>query len=126
MAGEVVGGLAHAQKEGFDEGLAKVAKLIIDRAIEYMPEHDPVRDPDPAVNLAERISFHWLPDGSIKIIVDTEYAAKQHEALWFEHPRGGGPKYLERALTEIIPEIPGIVAQEVEAHTKAWARRHNA
>jgi hypothetical protein len=126
MAGEVVGTLAASQEEGFEDGLEAVKDVIIEKAIEYMPAHDPIRDPDPAVNLAERVFVYYEtgPAGQkiIKIVVDTEYAAKQHEAMWFDHPRGGGPKYLERAVTETIPLVQGIIAEKVEARTKQWAR----
>ena len=39
------------------------------------------------------------------------------EDLRLKHPRGGGPKYLERALTEVAPSLEGIVASRVEART---------
>lgn len=116
----LMAGLRRAHEEGLRAGLERAAELIIERARIYMPTHDPVRDPDPLMNLAQRIGFHWRPDGSIEIVVDTPYAAKQHEATWFEHPRGGGPKYLERAVTEIADELPGLIGREVEARTKAW------
>jgi hypothetical protein len=115
--------LAQIHREALAAGLERTAELIIERARIYMPAHDPVRDPDPTANLAEMIHFRWLPDGSIEVYVEGPYAAKQHEAMWFKHPRGGGPKYLERAVTEIAEEMPGLIKAEVEARTKAWKAR---
>lgn len=105
-------------EEALDEALDEIEQRIIDRAREYMPAHDPVRDPDPLMNLRERIIVIVDAMFRRRIVVDTPYAAKQHEALWFEHPRGGGPKYLERALTETIPEMRGIVASKVRMRLK--------
>jgi hypothetical protein len=34
---------------------------------------------------------------------DTPYAVVQHENLTFNHPRGGGPKYLENAMMQANP-----------------------
>ena len=34
---------------------------------------------------------------------NTPYAVVQHENLTFDHPRGGGPKYLENAMMQANP-----------------------
>lgn len=38
------------------------------------------------------------PSGDHLIGFRAEHAAAQHEILEYEHPNGGGPKYLEQAL----------------------------
>lgn len=47
--------------------------------------------------LAERVG-HGTLRGTVK--VDQVYAHVQHEDLTYQHPRGGGPKYLEGPLHE--------------------------
>lgn len=37
------------------------------------------------------------------ISFNTPYATVQHENLTFNHPRGGGPKYLENAMMQANP-----------------------
>lgn len=44
---------------------------------------------------------------------NTEYAARQHEELDWEHPRGGEAKYLEKAATAFGDEFVAIVAQAI-------------
>lgn len=41
---------------------------------------------------------------------DTVYAWRQHEELGWQHPRGGGPKYLERPLIEHQDELLAAIA----------------
>lgn len=33
------------------------------------------------------------------------YAVRQHEEMGYNHPRGGGPKFLERSLDELSPGL---------------------
>lgn len=107
--------LIKLHEDAADDAADEIIDRIIARCREYMPAHDPVRDPDPLMNLRERIRVIRDAPHRWRIVVDTPYAAKQHEALWFDHPRGGGPKYLERAITETIPEMEGILASKVRA-----------
>ncbi len=41
---------------------------------------------------------------------DTVYAWRQHEELSWQHPRGGGPKYLEGPLIEHQDELLAAIA----------------
>jgi hypothetical protein len=47
----------------------------------------------------------------------TVYAARQHEELDWEHPRGGQAKYLEEPFKQAIPRYPAIVAAAVRSVT---------
>jgi hypothetical protein len=51
-------------------------------------------------------------DGEWDAIVEFNqvYAHRQHEEMAWVHPHGGGPKYLERALYENIPEYMELIA----------------
>ena len=48
-----------------------------------------------------------------KVEFDQAYAHRQHEDLAFKHPHGGGPKFLEAALYESIPENMTLIANSV-------------
>lgn len=96
------------------EALEDVAALVLDVAKRNVGVGDPAVDPNPAVALAASGRIERHGDGLV-IIFDTPYAAKQHEDQRLKHPRGGGPKYLERALTEIVPAMERIVASKVDA-----------
>lgn len=52
--------------------------------------------------------IHGVPDAS-------KYALVQHEDLLFNHPNGGGPKYLERPFDEMIPSLRDRIARAVAA-----------
>jgi hypothetical protein len=47
------------------------------------------------------------------VIVDQIYAHYQHERLDLHHPRGGGPKYLERPLYEDASLFMEIIAENL-------------
>lgn len=100
-----------------DDALRDAALLVAEQAKRNMPVGDPAQDPNPGVTLAESVNIEKDGRGYV-VSVDTPYAAKQHEAQSFEHPRGGGPKYLERAVTQIAPVLDGIVASKVRARTR--------
>jgi hypothetical protein len=57
-------------------------------------------------------------EGPLTIRIGTAgiaYALVQHERLDFQHPRGGGPKYLENALNEHLPTLVAKIKARVEA-----------
>lgn len=103
--------LAH---DAFEDALRDIAEQVLEKAAGNVGVGDPAVDPAPAVALAR--SGHLEQDGDgIIVIFDTPYAAAQHEDLGAKHPRGGGPKYLERAVTEIAPTMDQVIASRVEA-----------
>lgn len=54
---------------------------------------------------------------------DVPYALLQHEATWFQHPRGGQAKYLEKAVQDMEPVIADKLAvacrHEIQKHSMA-------
>jgi hypothetical protein len=103
-----------------DEALLAAAALVVEEAKRNIPVGDPEEDPDAHIRLADSsdISLKRNPFGNlVEISFNTPYAAKQHEDLRLKHPRGGGPKYLERALTTVMPQLANIVAARVDAET---------
>lgn len=54
-------------------------------------------------------------DGLLRgsVTIDQIYAHRQHEDLTLHHPRGGGPKYLQRPLFENFPRYLRMVADGV-------------
>lgn len=52
-----------------------------------------------------RILNDHIGKGKLKarVVIDQIYAKDQHESLHYKHPRGGGAKFLERALFEGAP-----------------------
>ena len=115
--------IAEQVRQAAAEGLEEAAERVRARAAEEAPKTDPVRDPDPAATLAEDGRVEMSPGGGhARAVFDGPYAAKQHEAKHFEHPRGGKAKFLEDAVKEIVPELDGIVAGKVRARVKARRR----
>lgn len=114
--------IARSVREGADEGLAKAAHTIARQTRDNLPVGDPAKDPDPAVAMKDHIEVDFDADGDVaQVSVNTAYAAKQHEDFRLKHPRGGGPKFLERALLEEMPHLEGIIAGEVRKQmTGEW------
>jgi hypothetical protein len=108
-------GLADAFHDAGEHGLRAAAEKVAEHTEENLPVGDPADDPDPAFALRDHVKVVADGDGFI-VEVEGVYAAKQHEQQQLEHPRGGGPKFLERALTQAAAgEIEVIVASEVRA-----------
>lgn len=104
-----------ALRDGAQDGLERAARLVLESAKRKIGVGDPSKDPDPAVALAESGRVEDDGHGGIIVSFNTVYAAKQHEDQHMRHPRGGGAKYLEHALTELAPTFEGIVGSQVEA-----------
>lgn len=58
------------------------------------------RAPRDTGELAESGYVEQAPDGRLVVGFRADHAAVQHERLDWEHPGGGEPKFLERALDE--------------------------
>jgi hypothetical protein len=99
---------------GAMDGLEAVAQEVLKAAQANVPVGDPAYDPDPEVSLAASGHIERHENGFV-VIFDTPYAAFQHENQRLDHPRGGGSKFLERAVTEIVPTVDKVVASRVEA-----------
>jgi hypothetical protein len=61
-----------------------------------MPVGDPRLDPDPAIAMRAETRVH-RDRNTVRIVVNTEYAAVQHWSL-NQHPRGGKARFLEDNL----------------------------
>jgi hypothetical protein len=108
--------------EGGREGLRELAERILETSNNNIGVGDPELDPNLAISLREAGKVVEEGNGFI-IVYDTAYAAKQHEALTFKHPRGGGPKYLERSLIEHMRDLDEVVASHVRANMLGGSER---
>jgi hypothetical protein len=48
---------------------------------------------------------------TVEVGFGTVYAVAQHERMDYRHPRGGGPKYLERAAQSLAPRALDLLAK---------------
>lgn len=116
MARIMVGNVRDAERAA----LIAFAHRVLRTARELAPKTPPPGvDPDPGVTLADSGKVVPMPDGSVWVVFDAPYAAKQHEARHFQHPQGGQAKFLEEALKRHRHELEGIVASAVGARLKA-------
>jgi len=116
-----------AALDGARAAVRDAAEAILRDSDASLPVGDPAQDPDPSFALVEHGRITYSDDGLVATVhYDGPYAAKQHEAQHFEHPRGGKPKFLEDALKAKLPELPGIVAGEVRARIDKERRRARA
>jgi hypothetical protein len=108
--------------DGGVDGLYEIAVEVLEGAKANIGVGDPELDPNIAVSLRE--SGRIVKSGAGWIIVfETPYAAKQHEAQGFKHPRGGGAKFLEKEVIQKIPQIEGVVASAVRANVLGGSER---
>lgn len=96
------------------DGLHDVGGMVLEDAQRRVPVGDPRVDPDPSVSL--RASGRIDQDGAGWVVsFNTPYAAKVHERQQLQHPRGGEAKYLENAVTDIVPVANDVVSSKVQA-----------
>jgi hypothetical protein len=113
--------LVNMLHDGGMDGLMVAADLVLTAAKRNIPIGDPAEDPDPMVALVESGGVEEHENGVI-VYFDTIYAAKIHEDLRLKHPRGGTARYLEHALTEVVPSLEGIIASRLEARMASGLR----
>jgi hypothetical protein len=117
--------LFRALQEGGDDGMRLAAEAIAEEARRNVPVGDPKLDPDPSVSLRDEIKVERTAHG-YRVIADTDYAAYVHENLHARHPRGGGPKFLEHALTTLGPQLDRFVATAVQPQIDRRAGRRGS
>jgi hypothetical protein len=110
-------------QQGAQAGLLAFAHLVLAGAeAGAPPDPPPDEDPDPSVSLRKSGRVHEHPDGTVTVGFYTPYAAKQHEAIHFKHPRGGHAKFLENALKAELARFDNVVAAEVRARLQGRRR----
>lgn len=123
MARRVSDDIIDQALEGVDRALLEAAYALGKAAQRNMPVGDPSQDPDVGTALRDSINIAPLPGGhSVRVSVDTPYAAKQEFDLRLQHPRGGGARYMGRALAEIAPRLDSIVAGKVRGKMQGRTR----
>jgi hypothetical protein len=102
--GEIAAELIAIGHNAIQDCLLHIAEEVRHTTINNIPVGDPDLDPDPNYALKDHVVIR-LYGNFVSITVEGLYALKQHENQSFEHPRGGEPKFLERAVASILPSI---------------------
>jgi hypothetical protein len=113
--------LVAMMEEAGGDVLEAAGQLLKARVIPNIPPTDPQHDPDPNYSLRDHVEVRRYGN-TVSVAVEGPYAVKIHENMQMQHPRGGGPKYLEREATAFVRELEGMLAGEV-ARTFATGRR---
>jgi hypothetical protein len=106
-------------RRAFFEELEKVAEQILYTAQEI---YVPVLTGD--LKRSGRMKSH---KGRYPVIYvsfggpDVPYALLQHEATWFNHPRGGRAKYLELAVRDFEP----VIAEKLSVACRSEIKKHS-
>jgi len=88
------------------EGLSQAAEAVLAEAQERAPvETGTLRRSGTVTDAPHEMAVY--------VSFNTPYALRQHEELRYQHPNGGEAKYLENALTDKAPQIPGYVKRRV-------------
>lgn len=117
--------ILRAVEDGADVGMRAWAEAVAELAKRNMPVGDPDEDPDPAVSMRENTRVERTAHG-YRIVVDTLYAAYQHENLHARHPRGGGSKFLEHAATTLAKQGDRFIATAVQPQIDRRAGRRGS
>ncbi len=94
-------GARRALARAAERAVRRVSEDLLDASNADLPVGEPAEDPTPEIALRERgdVDVDVRPGAVIGTVsYNTAYARRQHEDLELEHPRGGGPKFLERNL----------------------------
>ena len=87
-------GIAIMVRAHVQDALGDGAQIILDRSNELVPKESGDLASSGRVN-KDRGGLN-----TVGITYDGPYAAYQHEHMFFKHPTGGAPKYLELAMLE--------------------------
>lgn len=89
------------------DALNYAAELLRAWAVEAAPIDDGILRASAQVTPASRAN------STAYVSFDTVYAWRQHEELDWNHPRGGGPKYLEGPLLERRAELMQAIGSRI-------------
>lgn len=88
-----------------------VRTTLVPMVLQDLPVGDPETDPDPMVNLRDKIRVE-REGNRIQIVIDAPHAAAQHFAL-YKHPRGGKAGFLEDNLQVVAPFVQRVIGEAV-------------
>lgn len=88
-------------------------EIIAGAAENAPPSPPPDEDPNEAVSIRESGYVEPRPGGGVEVGFRTPYVVKLHEALHYDHPRGGGPKFLENEVAAVASQLEGRLAVEM-------------
>ena len=108
-------------EEAGGDVLDALGQMLKARVIPNIPPSDPERDPDPNYSLRDHVEVRRYGN-TVSVAVEGDYAVKIHENMQMHHPRGGGPKFLEREATAMVRVMEGMLAGEI-ARTFTGGRR---
>ena len=99
--------LAKAYPKAFGAALYKLGVVIMSDALPRTPVE---------FGVLRASGYVSAPRGSgsntgVELGFGTVYAVPQHERMDYKHPRGGGPKYLERAVSAVAPNALALLAK---------------
>lgn len=61
-------------------------------------------------------------EARVEVGFGTVYAIPQHERMDYKHPRGGGPKFLARAIEAVAPRALPLLAKWTTAFKGGWGQ----
>ncbi len=93
-------------EQAAQDGLREVAKLTLERSNEMSPT---------LTGESDESGFIDVDDLSVQVGYTSFVSLRQHEVLDYDHPRGGEPKFLEKAAAEMEPQVEQVMAAKVRA-----------
>lgn len=111
------------------QGMVLLAEKILERAKQrdLMPYKSGDLMESGAVNAQNRNAFSGQFSATVaRIVFSAPYAVRQHEDTSLNHPNGGGPKFLERAVDEFsggkgLAIVAGWVRNGMNGQMKSFA-----
>lgn len=103
--------LVYVAQQALADGLNAGAELVQKRARDNAP-NDPATPED---DLVESIKVAPATANNLeaRVYTNARHAVPQHERMDYQHPHGGGPKFLERAGVESVDEVEELIADHI-------------
>ena len=87
-------------------GVREVAERTLERSNELSPT---------LTGESDESGFVDVDDLTAQVGYTSFVSLRQHEILDYNHPRGGEPKFLEKAAAEMEPQVEQVMAAKVRA-----------
>src|SRR3954454_23257004 len=114
--------IARTARQAVDEELLAAGHRLAEHAKANMPVGDPALDPTPLIAMRDHVEVEYHHSQSsyrgdhVTVTVNTKYAAAQEFNMRLKHPRGGGSRFLQRALAQEAAHLNGAIAGKVRSH----------